>query len=429
MTRKSSATNNSGTKTRQHNATEATMRRTVRIGMITPSSNTCLEPMTYRLLGGRTDVTVHFARVPVTAITLDDASGGQFAAEPMLAAARLLADAEVDVIAWNGTAGSWLGVEHDEALCQEIRQATGIPATTATLALLAAFRAFGVTRVGLAVPYTADVAARIADVYANRGVQVVGTGSAGLTRNHDFGTLSADAVTELADTAAHGDNPHAVAVVCTNVHGAHLAADFEARQGIPLLDSVAATVWHALDLAGTPLRVDGWGTLLGTGRFRARCQDVLDELLAATGADRTTLRLDVPELGLGVDLTTAEARLPGVPSIRREGSLDQRALHTVRWLDTHRRDLVQPLFDADPRPPQALIDVYGVRAQLLGPIERGGDLTGWLSVHSLAERDWRPADRRAVDLAKQRVHAALDQLHPLPPKAIPTTDDTRKAFV
>ena len=44
--------------------------RPTRIGMIVPSSNTCLEPQTYRILGDRRDVTIHSTRIPVTRIAL-----------------------------------------------------------------------------------------------------------------------------------------------------------------------------------------------------------------------------------------------------------------------------------------------------------------------------------------------------------------------
>ena len=52
--------------------------RPTRIGMIVPSSNTCLEPQSYRILGDRRDVTVHFTRIPVTRIALDESSDKQF---------------------------------------------------------------------------------------------------------------------------------------------------------------------------------------------------------------------------------------------------------------------------------------------------------------------------------------------------------------
>ncbi|MDR3496087.1 MAG: Asp/Glu/hydantoin racemase, partial [Ancalomicrobiaceae bacterium] len=40
----------------------------LRIGMLTPSSNTVLEPVTSRILAGLADVSVHFSRFRVTAI-------------------------------------------------------------------------------------------------------------------------------------------------------------------------------------------------------------------------------------------------------------------------------------------------------------------------------------------------------------------------
>jgi maleate isomerase len=136
-------------------------RRPVRIGMIVPSSNTCLEPQTYWMLGDRTDVTVHFTRIEVTRIALDAGSDEQFEVGPMVAAAGLLATAGVDVVAWNGTAGSWLGPDADRALVRELTAATGVPATTSTLAFLDAFAAFRVRHVGLLTPYTTDVNAAI----------------------------------------------------------------------------------------------------------------------------------------------------------------------------------------------------------------------------------------------------------------------------
>jgi maleate isomerase len=384
------------------------MAESTRIGMLTPSSNTCLEPVTAAILHG-TDMSMHASRVPVTRIALDDHANNQFGTQPMLAAARLLADAAVDVIAWNGTAGSWLGVDHDLELCTAIEKATGIPATTSTVALLDACHAFGVTRLGLAVPYTADVTERIVSRYREHGVDCVTTAQLGLTDNLEFGRVPAERVRQLIEQAAEGD-PHAVAVVCTNVAGAPHVAELEERLAVPILDSVSATLWKALDMAGASATIPGWGRLLVSGTLRARLQQALEDLLATTGADRTTLRMDLPALGLHVNLTAAEAVAPGVRSIRRDGSLDQRALNTVVWLEQHRKPLVQPHFGEAPQPPEALKEVYGVRAQTLGPIMRGDEMAGWISIHSLRERKWGPQDMASLAEATQRVHDALDRI-------------------
>jgi maleate isomerase len=382
------------------------MAEPTRIGMLTPSSNTCLEPVTAAILHG-TGMSMHAARVPVTRIALDDHATTQFGTEPMVAAARLLADAAVDVIVWNGTAGSWLGIDHDLELCTEIEKATGIPATTSTLALLDVFRAFGVTRLGLAVPYTTDVTERIVARYREHGVDCVTVRQLGLTDNLDFGRVPARRVRELIGQAAEGD-PHAVAVVCTNVSGAPHVAELEKLLGVPIFDSVTATLWKALDVAGAQVAIPGWGQLLTAGTLRARLQQAMEDLLTATGADRTTLRLDLPAVDLHVDLTAAEAVAPGVRSIRRDGSLDQRALNTVVWLEHHRKPLVQPHFGVAPQPPDALKEVYGVRAQALGPVVRGDEMPGWISMHSLREREWGTEDLAALTEATRRVHDALD---------------------
>ncbi|MFE4665544.1 hypothetical protein ACFRI7_06425 [Streptomyces sp. NPDC056716] len=387
-----------------------------RLGMLTPSSNTCLEPVTYRLLtpaaGERPVATAHFARVPVTRIALDGASDAQFDPAPMLAAARQLADAKVEVIAWNGTSGSWLGIGHDRALCAAITDATGIPATTSTLALLDACAAYGVTRLGLALPYTRDVAARIVATYAEEGITGTLDGEPfGISDNEAFARIPEDEVAAQIRAACRGD-VHAAAVVCTNVYGAGTAAGLERELNVPVFDSVTATLWKALDLAGVAPALPGHGELLRSGSLRARIQEALTELLAATGADRTTFRLDLPAHDLHVDLTAGEALREGVRSIRRDAGLDQRRLNTVEWLERNRVPLVQPHFDAIPHPPQALIDVYGVHAQLLGPVERGGAMAGWISVHSLEERAWTEHDRAALADATARMHTALDAVTP-----------------
>ncbi|AJF67115.1 maleate cis-trans isomerase family protein [Streptomyces vietnamensis] len=380
----------------------------IRIGMLTPSSNTCLEPVTYRLLDGARDLaSAHFARVPVTRIALDGGSDAQFAFEPMLAAARQLADARVDVIAWNGTSGSWLGVDHDRRLAAAITAETGIPATTSTLALLDACAAYGVTRLGLAVPYTRDVAERIVTTYAAEGLDCSLAEPFGIHDNEAFARIPEPEVARQIEQAG-ADDAHAVAVVCTNVYGAGAAPGLEAALGIPVFDSVSATLWKALDLAGAHPALEGHGDLLRSGGLRAGFQRALADLREAIGADRTTLRLDLPAYGLHVDLTAGEALGPGVRSIRRDAGLDQRRLNTVEWLERHRVPLVQPHFQDDPKPPQALIDVYGVRAQLLSPVVRGADMTGWISAHSLTGREWDAADQAVTAAAVDRVHHLLD---------------------
>ena len=132
---------------------------------------------------------------------------------------------------------------------------------------------------------------------------------------------------------------------------------------------------------------------------------ILQELLDRAGATRTTLRLDLPDLGFQIDDVAAEALAPGIPSLRGDTSIDQRAAASARFLERERRLLVQPdCLDTEAAPPPELIRLYGVRAQMLGPVIRSGELTGWISVHDTRDaREWRPADIAALEEAIARV--------------------------
>ena len=73
----------------------------LRIGILTPSSNTALEPITCAMLSALPQLSAHFARFTVTEISLTNRALGQFDVSRILDAAKQLADARVDVIGWS----------------------------------------------------------------------------------------------------------------------------------------------------------------------------------------------------------------------------------------------------------------------------------------------------------------------------------------
>jgi maleate isomerase len=229
--------------------------------MLTPSSNTVLEPVTARLLWAIPEASAHFSRFRVTEIAIGAAPDAQFDAAPMLAAADLLADARCRAICWNGTSAGWLGVERDRALCEAMLARTGIPATSAVLALLDAFRAAGVKRYGLVTPYTADVQDAIVARLAGEGFECAAERHAGVRVNFDFAAIAADEVGAMIRDVARA-KPDAITILCTNVDGATLAEAIERETGILVLDSIAVALWGTLRLAGLdPARIQGFGKL------------------------------------------------------------------------------------------------------------------------------------------------------------------------
>ncbi len=237
----------------------------LRIGMLTPSSNTVLEPLTAAMLAGVPGVTAHFARFRVLQIALNATALGQFELEPMLAAADLLSDAKVDVIVWNGTSAGWLGFDRDEALCAEITKRTGIPASTAILALNEAMGLVGADTFGLVSPYTGDVQTKIIDNYRRSGLTCVADAKLDISENYAFATVPEAKVGEMCREVAAA-KPGAILVYCTNMRGAPVAAAVEAETGIPVLDTTATALWGAMRRVGRdPSAITGWGRLFGLG--------------------------------------------------------------------------------------------------------------------------------------------------------------------
>lgn len=229
--------------------------------MLTPSSNTVLEPLTFGMLSGLDGVTAHFSRFKVTEISLSEEALSQFDDAEVLRAAELLAHAKVDVINWNGTSAAWKGFDADERLCRRIEQATGIPACTAVLAFREIFTRKAIRGVGLVTPYLDDVQQKIAANWARSGFDCSAERHLRLSDNYAFATVEPDTIAAMIRSVA-AEGCDAVAVVCTNLRGAALAPPLEAELGIPIYDSVSVALWKSLRVAGVePDRVKGWGSL------------------------------------------------------------------------------------------------------------------------------------------------------------------------
>ena len=187
-----------------------------RLGMITPSSNTALEPLTAQLLAATPEITAHFARLRVTEISLGDKALAQFDAGPMLEAGGMLADM---------------------------------------------LKAKGIARVAFVTPYTPDVQALILETFADAGITTTFSPCLGISENFAFSTVSVDAMDEMVERAA-ADRPDAILPFCTNLPATAHAARWEHESGILVIDSIAIATYAGLALSGVaPSVIKGWGRL------------------------------------------------------------------------------------------------------------------------------------------------------------------------
>ncbi|MBO9538914.1 aspartate/glutamate racemase family protein [Herbaspirillum sp.] len=231
------------------------------LGMLTPSSNTTLEPVTTAMIADIPEASAHFGRFRVTEIALSNQALAQFDDGEILRAAELLSHAKVGSIGWNGTSSGWLGFEADERLCKRITEATGIAACTSVLALNEIFDKTGVKRFGLVTPYLDDVQAAIVKNYGSAGYECVSERHLRKQDNFSFSEVGADALRAMVREVAK-DKPQAITIFCTNLRGAPLVEELEKEIGIPIYDTISTVVWKSLKQAGAdPSRIRGWGSL------------------------------------------------------------------------------------------------------------------------------------------------------------------------
>jgi GAF domain-containing protein len=155
-------------------------------------------------------------------------------------------------------------------------------------------------------------------------------------------------------------------------------------------------------------------------------QATVEQLLVDTGASRATLRLDAA----GEDFpVVAEAvahgadRIAGVRAVTEIASTP-----TVRHLEREREILVQDdLTHADPAVPEALVRVYGARAQMLAPLVHEGRLAGVISVHDVrGPRRWEEAEVEALRRAQTTAVAILETSTR---RTLPPPDELRDAAI
>ena len=230
--------------------------------MILPSSNTVVEPTCIASCAGLTDISLHFARFKLTAVTVDDPVAAYYDSGVILEAAMLLADARCDVITWNGSAGGVVGFPHDRQLVEDIEHATGIAATTASLTIIDALRARGVRRLAMVTLNPPAMNETIKRNFAREGFECVfDTHRADIPDNFAMATVAPDNIFK-AGLACAESKPDAVIIYGTNTRGAPVVAQLEERLGVPVFDSVSAGLWGAMQRAGTS-SADGrkWGSL------------------------------------------------------------------------------------------------------------------------------------------------------------------------
>ncbi len=183
---------------------------------------------------------------------------------PMVAAARVLAEAHPDVIVTGDHAGSFiLGLGHDLVQAEAIATASGArTGSTPSTAIVAALKSLGLNRVAITSPYDAEVTAAGCAFLQGHGIVVVNEARRSFADETGIAGQEA-AFWEAAAQAADHSDAQAIVLMGGGLRTGGSVARLEATLGKPVIAATAALVWHACALLGANPSRPHLGRLFG----------------------------------------------------------------------------------------------------------------------------------------------------------------------
>lgn len=228
----------------------------LRVGVLMPSGNAISEPELRAMMPPGVSLLV--TRLELRGSSEPELLGMLDALEP---AARLLADAKVDVIVFHCTAVSTFAPELAGRINERIRTATGIPSFATSEAVLAALKHIRARRVTLLTPYIEAVHVREIGFLGAHGIEVSGGNHLGINTNTEMGKLQPDELLAWARDHASRD-ADATFISCTAIRSGQVIDAVERLTGQPVITSNQCMAWHLLRSNGIGDPVAGFGRIL-----------------------------------------------------------------------------------------------------------------------------------------------------------------------
>ncbi|RLF77274.1 maleate cis-trans isomerase [Thermococci archaeon] len=228
-----------------------------RIGLIVPSSNTTMEMELHEALPE--GVSLHTARMPLKGVTEEELLKMSALA---VESAKLLKDADVDLILYGCTSGSFIGGENFEnELEEKIEDEVKIPVVSTSSAILAALNALEAQQILVLTPYTEEINKREREFLEANEFEVLDIRGMGIVENTKIGRLEPYEAYRLAK-AMFTEEADALFISCTNFRTFEIIEALEDDLGVPVVTSNQASLWYALRELEINESILGLGTLL-----------------------------------------------------------------------------------------------------------------------------------------------------------------------
>ena len=231
-----------------------------RIGLIVPDSLIPTEPWFYRVKPkGVSFLTTRMSLgKKTTPETLKKMK------EHVLRGARELANAEVDVIGFCCTSGSFIeGIGYDQRISEEIEREVGIPATTTTTAFMEGLSSLGIKSLILITPYIEEINRIEKEFIEKSNIRVLGIGSLNKVDVIEYTNTTAGEIYRLAkSTFKKFPTAGGIFISCMSIRAMDAIDALETDIGVSVVTSDQATLWKLLRFAGVKEKIQGYGRLL-----------------------------------------------------------------------------------------------------------------------------------------------------------------------
>lgn len=179
---------------------------------------------------------------------------------------RTLASRGAKAISVMGTSLTFYrGAEVNRQIQAAVQEATGLPATTMSNAVVNALRKTGVKRVALATAYIDDLNQRLEAFLREEGFDVAAVRGMSLTEVKQVHSVKPDAVKELAKTVFDMDrSADGLLISCGGLLTLDILDALETELGVPVVASSPAGFWDVVRLSGKETPIEGYGRLFKT---------------------------------------------------------------------------------------------------------------------------------------------------------------------
>ena len=228
-----------------------------KLGVMVPSGNRVVESTYHDVkIEG---VAFHYSKISIKNDTREEVEN---MINQVSRASEELADADVDVISFACTAGSFVGgVGYDQKIIEKIEQNTGIKGTTTSTSVLKALKTLDVKKIIIATPYEEWINEREFEFFQEHGFDVLSIKGLGFLRAEDQAEYPPEKIYKMVKDM-YTKNVDGVFISCTNFRGMDVIDVLEKDLNVPVVTSNQATLWDMLRIAGINEKIEKYGKLL-----------------------------------------------------------------------------------------------------------------------------------------------------------------------